>query len=86
MQRAFPLVFGAKKDQETGFSILAAVFDSRASFFAPKPHGNACYAGNKWPRDDVSFFLLSVTTMCPSRQRALTSERYERSVKRKKKC
>ena len=22
-----------------------AVFDSRSSFFAPKPHGNACYAG-----------------------------------------
>ena len=21
------------------------VFDSRSSFFAPKPHGNACYAG-----------------------------------------
>ena len=20
-------------------------FDSRSSFFAPKPHGNACYAG-----------------------------------------
>ena len=24
-----------------------AVFDSRSSFFAPKPHGNACYAGYK---------------------------------------
>ena len=21
------------------------LFDSRSSFFAPKPHGNACYAG-----------------------------------------
>ena len=26
-------------------AIFRAVFDSRASFFAPKPHGNACYAG-----------------------------------------
>ena len=25
---------------------FCAVFDSRSSFFAPKPHGNACYAGN----------------------------------------
>ena len=24
-----------------------AAFDSRSSFFAPKPHGNACYAGNR---------------------------------------
>ena len=26
-------------------SLLLAPFDSRSSFFAPKPHGNACYAG-----------------------------------------
>ena len=26
-------------------AIFCAVFDSRSSFFAPKPHGNACYAG-----------------------------------------
>ena len=25
--------------------IFRAVFDSRSAFFAPKPHGNACYAG-----------------------------------------
>ena len=37
-------------------------------------------------RIDVSFFLLSVTTMRLSRQRALTSERNERSVEREKKC
>ena len=32
-------------------AIFRAVFDSRSSFFAPKPHGNACYAGydfSKW--------------------------------------
>ena len=28
-----------------------AVFDYRSSFFAPKPHGNACYAGYKQLRD-----------------------------------
>ena len=27
------------------YAIFRAVFDSRSSFFAPKPHGNACYAG-----------------------------------------
>ena len=26
-------------------AIFRAVFDSRSSFFAPKPHRNACYAG-----------------------------------------
>ena len=26
-------------------AIFRAVFDSRSSFFAPKPNGNACYAG-----------------------------------------
>ena len=27
------------------YAIPRAVFDSRSSFFAPKPYGNACYAG-----------------------------------------
>ena len=27
------------------YAIFCAVFDSRSSFFAPKPHRNACYAG-----------------------------------------
>ena len=26
-------------------AIFRTVFDSRSSFFAPRPHGNACYAG-----------------------------------------
>ena len=26
-------------------TIFRAIFDSRSSFFAPKPHGNACYVG-----------------------------------------
>ena len=29
-------------------AIFRAVFDSRSSFFAPKQHGNACYAGYEW--------------------------------------
>ena len=29
-------------------AIFRVVFDSRSLFFAPKPHGNACYAG--YPR------------------------------------
>ena len=29
-------------------AVFRVVFDSRSSFFAPKPHGNACYAG--YPR------------------------------------
>ena len=27
------------------YAIFRAIFDYRSSFFAPKPHGNACYAG-----------------------------------------
>ena len=30
---------------------FCAVFDSRSSFFAPKPQGNACYAGYHGPRE-----------------------------------
>ena len=29
-------------------TIFHAVFDFRPSFFAPKPHGNACYTGYWW--------------------------------------
>ena len=37
----------AKKTPPRSFTyaIFRAVFDSRSLFFAPKPHGNACYAG-----------------------------------------
>ena len=37
----------AKKTPPRSFTyaIFRAVFDSRSSFFAPKPHGNACYSG-----------------------------------------
>ena len=36
--------FGRAK-YETRATIFRVVFDSRSSFFAPKPHRNACYAG-----------------------------------------
>ena len=32
------------------YAIFRAVFDSRSSFFAPKPQGNACYAGEIFPQ------------------------------------
>ena len=39
-------------------AIFRAVFDSRSSFFAPKPHGEACYAGYIF--SDVTFIALPV--------------------------
>ena len=39
-------------------AIFRAVFDSRSSFFAPKPHGKACYAGYIF--SDVIFIALPV--------------------------
>ena len=33
------------------FFFFRAVFDSRSSFFALKPHGNAFYAGYRGPRE-----------------------------------
>ena len=53
--KRFRLVSEQKKDRGKGFSVMTkrepkstifrAVFDSCSSFFAPKPHRNACYAG-----------------------------------------
>ena len=44
-------------------AIFHAVFDSRSLFFAPKPHGNACYVGSitsrcsgKWARTHPRLF------------------------------
>ena len=37
-----------------------AVFDSRSSFFSPKPYRNACYAGYpRWPANFPSFFFFT---------------------------
>ena len=35
----------APKNETFTYAIFRAVFDSRSSFFAPKPRGNASYAG-----------------------------------------
>ena len=54
-------------------AIFRAVFDSRSSFFAPQPHGNACYAGylttnlNKFCLHAVAGFA----TVCANRHSAL---------------
>ena len=52
-RKSFRLVSGGvkSKDRGTGFS----VFEPRHSFFAPKPYGNACYAG---------YFIKKVVNFC----------------------
>ena len=47
-------------------AIFRAVFDSRSSFFAPKPHGNACYAG--YERGHVRNFLHKTCVTLQSRK------------------
>ena len=37
--------FGFDRARNETRAIFLAVFDSRSSFFSPKPHRNACYAG-----------------------------------------
>ena len=54
-----------------GVPFFRAVFDSRSSFFAPKPHGNACYAGyslaknraNSIPPDQLTSLKITRVTM-----------------------
>ena len=43
--QAFPSFFSLPPPRSCTYAIFRAIFDSRSSFFAPKPHGNACYAG-----------------------------------------
>ena len=44
---------------------IFAVYDSRSSFFAPKPHGNACYAGYNIPSlictHSILYLVFTVT-------------------------
>ena len=77
--KIFHLVSDQRKTEERDFwfwprdnerrSIFRAVFGSLSSFFSPKPHGNACYAGyihsymiKFWLNDkrynDVTFSLV----------------------------
>ena len=43
--KRFRLVSEQRKTEERDFRHFRAVFDSRSSFFGPKSHGIACYAG-----------------------------------------
>ena len=43
-------------------AIFRAVFDSRSSFFAPKQHGNACYAGYGYSSGTPFHVILSSNT------------------------
>ena len=43
-------------------AILRAVFDSRSSFFAPKQHENACYAGYGYSTSTPFHVILSSNT------------------------
>ena len=44
--------------------IFRAVFDSRSSFFAPKPHGNACYA-SYFTSHTVDIWMMLPTISSP---------------------
>ena len=66
--------FRLVSETEDGFR---AVFDSRSLFFAPKPHGNACYAGYsitdmynfQCPEKILTYFLLK--NLCNTRTDSL---------------
>ena len=40
--------------------IFRALFDPNSSSFAPKPHGNPCYAGYRGPREQCRSVLCGV--------------------------
>ena len=44
---------------------FARVLDSRSSFFAPKPHGNACYAGYPYPGHHYFSYLTPFLSFFP---------------------
>ena len=43
--KEIPILVEREMKRQPTCTIFRAVFDSRSSVFAPKPHGNACYAG-----------------------------------------
>ena len=53
--QAFSFLSSPPPPSSFSCAIFCVVFDSRSSFFAPKPHGNACYAGydHSYPRPTV---------------------------------
>ena len=71
--KRFRLISEQKKTKERDFRfwprekwnesqklIFRAAFDSRSSFFAPKPHGNACYAGYRVANEEWNLSTLGV--------------------------
>ena len=71
------ILFRRKERQRNGFlgflaaremtspltrAIFRAVFDSRSSFFVPKQHGNACYAGYGYSSGTPFHVILSSNT------------------------
>ena len=58
------------------YAIFRAVFDSRSSFFAPKPHGNACYAG---------YFSVWKSYRCLGENDEFLSRYYKQTVGEKEK-
>ena len=53
--QAFSFLSSPPPPSSFSCAIFRVVFDSRSLFFAPKPHGNACYAGydHSYPRPTV---------------------------------
>ena len=53
--QAFSFLSSPPPPSSFSCAIFCVVFDSRSLFFAPKPHGNACYAGydHSYPRPTV---------------------------------
>ena len=53
-RQAFPSFLPHPPPRSFTYTIFRAVFDSRSSFFGPKPHGNACYVGYSSNRARIS--------------------------------
>ena len=49
-----------EKWNESQKLIFRGAFDSRSSFFAPKPHGKACYAGYQVANEEWNLSTLGV--------------------------
>ena len=64
-------------------AIFRAVFDSTSAFFAPKPHGNACYAGYQKViiRLRIQPSLLAARDVaCKASRRTLLCDRFGLSI------
>ena len=52
--KEIPILAKREMKREPTCTIFRAVFDSGSSVFAPKPHGNACYAGSEHAKGEAS--------------------------------